>query len=309
MTIAKDGIVVHEGDTTQFGANRPYRGLEWRATHKPEYHIYLFNVSPRIYDPAIGTGFCPGRLGNKGIYVGGIEETDPSVNGLSVEGGDKSRKYHYVTSFPHPMLMSKPNLESNEMSWVETDGRRYVIDLINPDNLTLSLDTAIPPDQVYSVGNDYSRRGIFFDYQKIPSKPYMSAAVRRMESYFKNLLDVAAQLEMTDKPKLSQELGSNPDYAVAANYYGKDVAWNRMQVRPVSCPNCGEHKPAGRLFHMSSFGTLCVEQTLDAWRSAYFSGAKELVHIPPRFRVLIEEEEGITPVVRPTPPPEQAAGQ
>lgn len=306
MALAQDGITVHPGDTTAFGANKPYRGLEWRSTHKPEYHIYLFNVSPRSYDPEMGTGFGAGKLGGKGILVRGVQESDPSLE-LPIEGNDKTRKYSYITSFPQPIMVSKPNLESNEMTYVETDVRRYVIDLINPDNLTLSLDTQIAPDQVFSVGNDYSRRGIFFDYEPPegferdekgrlaetprPSREYMAKAIKRMESYYKTLLDVAANLEMTDKPRLSQELSSNPDYACAANYFGKDVVWNRVQVRPVKCINCGESKPAGVKFHMASFGTICVEPTIEAWRAAMDSGLiQNIERVPPKFRMILAKE-------------------
>ena len=274
---------VHPADTTAFGANRPYRGLEWRSTRSPEYHIYLFNVSPRTFDPATATGFAAGKLGPRGILVPGVAENDPLIPGTE-------NRYRYITSFPQPVMLAKPNLESNEIEHVEMDVRRYVIDLINPDNLTLSLDTQIPADQVYSVGNDYSRKGIFFDYENPPTKEMAMRAVSRMETYYKGLLDTAATLELTDKARLSQELSSNPDYSFAANYYGKDVTWNRKQTRPIECPNCGEHKPSGRKFHTTSFGSLCVEPTIDAWRNIFQSGIRTLDQIPQNFRVVLQDE-------------------
>jgi hypothetical protein len=292
MAVTHEVKQVHPADTNFGGANPPYAGLEWRSSHKPEYHIYLFNVSPRTFDPNTNTGFAAGKLGPKGILVPGVEEGDPWVKGM-----DENQKYRFVTSFPQPILLSKPNLESNKIDYVEMDVRRYVIDLINPDNLSLTLDTQIAPDQVFSVGNDYSKRGIFFDYTNPPSRAATAKAIARMEAYFKNLLDIAAQLEMTDKPKLAQELTSNPDYAVAANYFGKDVPWNRIQVRPVLCPNCGEPKPAGRKFHMASFGTLCVEPTVEAWRAAVNAGVRRVEDVPDDFRW-----KGPTP---PPPQPEQ----
>lgn len=283
---------MRDASTTAFGANRPYRGLEWRATHDPKYYIYLFNVSPRSFDPSTNTGFLAGRFGQRGIQAGGICDDDPVLKLPQLPGNDKVRKYHFVTSFPQPILVSRPNEDANEIGWVETDARRFVIDLLNPDNLTLSLDTRIEPDQVFSQGNDWSRRGFFFDYGNPPSEEMMTSAILKMEAYYKNLLDVAANLEMTDKPKLSQELGSNPDYAIAATYFGKDVPWNRMQIRPVSCPNCGENKPAGRKFHMASFGSLCVEPTQDAWKAVLDAGIKTFEQVPPKFQKLLAKEYG-----------------
>jgi len=299
--MAHDVTKQHQASTTALGGNVNYEGLEWRASRNPEYHVYLFNISPRTYDPALGTGFAQGRFGPRGMKVEGIQEDDPSLGGLSVEGNDKSRKYHYITSFPQPMIFTKPNLESNRFDTVEVDVRRYVIDLINPDNLTLSLNTPIPPDQVYSVGNDYSRRGIFFDYTKVPSRELMSAAVNRMESYYRTLLDIAANLELSDKAKLSEQLSSNPDYAYAASYFGKDVAWNRKQTRPQECPVCGEQKPSGRKFHMASFGALCVEPSLEAWRSVLDSGIRSLEQVPFKFREKLAPEYGPPPIPPVTP--------
>lgn len=267
---------IHQANTTALGGNLPYSGLEWRSSHKPDYLLYVFNISARTYE----------NVGRINMRIPGVNENDPTtvMVGNDEKPGEEMQKYHYVTSFPQPVLLPKPNDQSGEIEFVETDARRFVVDLINPDNLTLSLDTVIKDDQRFSIGNDYSRRGVFFSYSNPPAREDVKKAYARMEKYYNELLDKAATLEMTDKAKLSQELSGNPDYSFAANYFGKDVAWNRKNVRPVECPNCGENKPGGRKFHVTSFGSLCVEPTIEAWKAVVNSGVKRYEDVPEDFQ-------------------------
>lgn len=268
---------IHQASTTALGGNIPYAGIEWRATRSPEYNVFIYNVSQRTFK----------EVGRIRMTIQGVTETDPVIPGMAA-----NQQYHYVTSFPQPIMLSRPNLESNEMGFVEADVRRFVVDLINPDNLTLSLDTVVPANQVFSQGNNYAQKGVFFDYTNPPSKEQVQKAIDRMESYYKGLLERAQILELTDKAKLSEELGGNPDYAYAANYFGKDVSWNRKQIRPVECPNCGEQKTFGKLFHISSAGFPCVEPTVEGWKAAVRAGAKRYDDVPEEFRWKEHEQRG-----------------
>lgn len=274
--------------TTAFGGNIVYRGIQWRSPRKPESYVYLFNVSPRTFEDEKGRGI----IGRIKIRAPGVTESDPHLP------GDPMLRYHFVTSFPQPMLMGDPDDQTGEVRPVEQDAVRFVVDQLNPDNVTRSLDIAVPPEQVFSVNNDYSQRGLFFDifpveydkddpdfFTKHPvNETELRKAYARMERYFTRLLEEAGVLEMTDKNKLSERLAGNPDYTFAANYFGKDVTWNRKNIRPVECPNCGEPKPAGRLFHKTSFGSLCVEQTEAAWKAAVNSGIKRYDEVPDDFK-------------------------
>jgi hypothetical protein len=273
---------VREASTTALGGNMSYRGLEWQPNFVPEYQVYLFNVSARTFD-----SFGLGKLGRAGVKVEGVRPDDPTIVTLpdgKTDAGKVDEHYRYFTSIPHPMMLTKPNLESNEIDTVKTDGRRFAIDMINPDNLTLSLGTVIPQEQVFSVGNDYSRKGIFFSLVNPPLQSDLRAAIDRMEGYYKALLEQAATLELVDKNKLSEALAGNPDYSFAANYFGKDVAWNRKQTRPVLCPNCGEQKQGGMKFHTASDGGLCVEPTVDAWKMVVSSGRRPYEAVPDEYR-------------------------
>jgi hypothetical protein len=267
--------------TTAFGSNPPYQGIEWRATRNADYHVYLFNISRRTFEKI-------GRLGRNGMTIAGVEDNDPvqlfDSATKKVVNGKENERYHYVTSLPQPILMAKFNDQENVIDYVETDVIRFVVDMIDPDNLTRSLDTVIAPENRFSIGNNLAEKGVFFSLTNPPTKEDMRAAVKRMETYYNRLLEQAATLELTDKVKLSEQLAGNPDYAYAADYFGKEVSWRKKQVRPVECENCGEQKPAGRRFHVTSFGSLCVEQSVAGWQAAVNSGVKRYDDVPDDFR-------------------------
>jgi hypothetical protein len=284
-------------NTTAMGQNMPYGGLEWRSTRTPDYRVYVYNVSPRTFN----------SLGTLKITVPGVTDTDVTevaqgdprdpwkyVNQetgkpKAVIHGKENERWHYVTSFPQPILLTKQNDASNMTESYEQDAIRYVVDLINPDNLGKTLDTMIPPERRFSVGNDLSQKGVFFSFSNPPFAQDVRAAIDRMEAYYKALLEKAATLDLTDKKLLSEELAGNPDYAFAAEYFGKTVTWRANPQRTIECPNCGEQKPAGRLFHAPSFGGICVEQTQKAWQSAVRSGVKRMDDVPEEFRWAAEK--------------------
>lgn len=269
----------HESNTTALGGNPAYSGVAWHSTHDAEYKLYVYNVSSRTFP----------NLGKLARAIPGVIESDSDIVAEDKEGNElgelkNNQKYHYVTSFPQPVLIAKPNIESGEIDWVELDVRRYVVDLINPDNMGLTLDTHIPDTARFSIGNDLSQKGVFFSYSNPPLREDVEKAIARMEKYYTVLLEEAGTLELTDKVKLSERLAGNPDYAYAADYFGKEVSWRKKQVRPVECLNCGENKPAGRKFHQTSFGVLCIEPTVEGWKAAVNSGVKRYEDVPEDFQ-------------------------
>lgn len=301
MTISGIGQV--HTNTTAFGQNENYRGIAWRAFHAPEYYLYVFNVSARSFHTF-------GKLTNSSgtPAIPGVTAEDSNV--VLERGGAKGKlanhRCHYVTSFPQPVLLSKGNDDSNELESVPCDVRRYVVDLINPDNLGLTLDTNIPLQSRISIGNDLSQKGVFFSYTNPPAREDAEKAIAKMEKYYTALLEEAETLNLTDKVQLSERLRGNPDYAYAADYYGKDVAWHKKPERPVECANCGENKPAGRKFHVTSFGSLCVEQSVEAWKSVVNSGVKQYSEVPDDFKW---KKESVTPVSEPVTPPTESRGR
>ncbi len=286
-------ITVHPSSTTALAGNQPYRGLEWHPTSKPDYHLYIFNCSGRNFcdpmdplKPLIGTTvkiIAPGILDDDPTEVT-VEVIEGGKKVLKVIPGEANKKYHYVTSFPQPFNFPKFNDESGEIEFKPTDVRRVVVDMISPDNPTLSLDFSVDPSKAFSIGNDYAQKGVFFSYTNPPMQIDLQKAYNRMEKYYRMLNEKAATLEMTDKLGLQAAIQSNPDHVYAANYYGKAFPWASKAVRPVECPNCGEQKPAGRKFHQTSFGTFCVEPTQEAWKAVVMSGNRKKEDVPDELR-------------------------
>jgi hypothetical protein len=290
---------VHDASTTALGGNIAYAGIEWHSPAEPDYLIYVYNISQRTFcdqnNPRVGI------IGRINLLAPGVLDDDPCdvtvltpVKGRKpvpeVVPGKADQKYHYVTSFPQPMLVTKFNNDTNEIEPKETDGLRFVIDMISPDNLTRSLDTVIDPSKAFSIGNDYAPKGIFISLHNPPLREDLQKAFNRMEKYYSQLNEIAGTLEQTDKNALQQRITANPDHLYAANYYGKPFAWAKKSVRPVDCPNCGEPKPAGRPFHQTSFGTFCVEPTEAAWRAVVNSGNRKYEDVPDDFKWKREEK-------------------
>jgi len=181
-------------------------------------------------------------------------------------------------------LIPRLNEESPDLSSYEQDAIRYVVDLINPNNLGRTLSAGNAPGMA-SEGVDLSQKGVFFSLANPPFESDLTEAYARMTKYYSNLHEKAQTLEVSDKAGLARELQANPDYAYAATFFGKPVNWHRAPQRSVECVNCGEQKPAGRLFHPASGGLfLCVEPTQEAWRAAVNAGAKKYEDVPEDFQ-------------------------
>ena len=275
--------------TEAFGSNPPYSGVEWRSTRNPDYLIYLFNLSRRTFE----------KVGRLNLTIPGVADTDPTTlfnpeTKEEIQGKDNER-HRLITSFPQPILVAKFDDLQNTIGYTETNAIRFLVDMLDPDNLTNSLDFEVKPENRLSYGTNLAEKGVFFSLTNPPTAIDLQKAVKRMEKYYNQLLEEAATLELTDKVKLSERLAGNPDYAYAADYFGKEVSWRKKQVRPVECPNCGEMKPTGRKFHVTSFGSLCVEQTVEAWKSAVNSGVKRYEDVPEDFRWKKEPKTPVTP--------------
>ena len=279
MPVTASIETVHKPSTDAIGGtNIRYTGLEWAPQHRAEYWIHLFNISQRNFE----------RVGPyQNINIRGVTDDDVALPGMAA-----NERYHYVTSFPQPMLMPRFSDQSSEIGQIQVDARRYVMDIVNPNNVTFSLDTIVRPEDVLSINNDLSIKGVFFSLSDGPQreakpKPRVAevkAAYLRMEKYFRGLLERAQTLEMVDKPKLAEELGSNPDYAYAATFYGKELSWNKTQVRPVECPGCHEQKPFGAKFHVNQkLGFVCVEPTREGWMAVVQAGVKTRDQVPTGF--------------------------
>lgn len=275
-------------------ANISYRGVSWRPTSRPEYLVYIYNVSVRTFNSF-------GKLDR--TKIPGVTETDPdTVTELDGSIGHlgNDRRIKYVTSFPQPILLPRHNPDSEELQYDQQDAVRFVVDLINPDNLTQSLDIDI--NSVFSTAEDrdLSKQGVFFSLSNPPKREDVEKAYARMEKYYRGLLEMARILEQTNKPMLHEKAGTNPDFGHAAAYYGETTSWQTNPVRPVACSNCGENKPAGKKFHMTTYGIFCVEPTIEGWKAAVNSGMRTYDQVPEELRWREAKQEPVPAPAQPT---------
>jgi hypothetical protein len=285
----------------------PYQGIAWRGEREPDFHVYVYNISARSWEGSSDPTMIPDtRIGSIRLSIPGVRPEDPTevAEGAPPENtrqlgklidlstgkpfktkpGDPNQRYRYVTSFPQPILIPRLNEEGNELTHYEQDAVRFVVDLINPNNLGRTLSAGNAPG-LASEGVDLSQKGVFFSLSNPPFETDVKEAYTRMTKYYSLLHEKAQTLEVSDKASLARELAQNPDYAYAATYFGKPVNWHRAPQRSIECPNCGEQKPAGRLFHPASGGLfLCVEQSQEAWKAAVNSGAKKLDEVPEDYQ-------------------------
>lgn len=260
------------------GGNTQCEGFAWRATRTPEAHIYLFNISDRVFS----------NVGRMKLTIPGVNTKDRNGN-IQKETlpGMEDKPYRYVTSFPHPVLFTQENLNTNQWDFIEQDGRLFVMDLINPDLAAqgiINQDREVSSNDTYAIGLNIARSGVFFDFTRIPSQEILLKAYARLEKYYADVLEKARVLGLTEPAKLQEELRLNPDFRHAAEFVGEEFDWHKKQLRAVDCLHCGEKKTTTKPFHKSKEGFLCVDPTPAAWRAAYNVGWVSKDRVPEDFR-------------------------
>lgn len=228
----------------------------------PEFYVYLYNVSEQTFEisrpPLIRNAKFVGR-----------------------KPGSTDR-YVLVGRLPQPLLIPKGNVDSNEIDVVPQDSRVFAMDIINPDNRTLDQDAFIDPKNITSQGNNHGAKGLFWSLngpgakpsrynpnpQELPTEAEVIAAVKRMEAYYKYLLEQARACEVSKPADLQNLIG--PEHHIAADYFGEEHSWHGKRARTDFCPNCGERIKTGAAFHKTEEGTLCILN----WDKAVKSGVR-----------------------------------
>ena len=198
-----------------------------------------------------------------------------------------------------PQPYQQPDVEqvNGRIVAVAHDARRVAQDYCNASNTSLDQDLTIPPQNVFGWGNNLSKQGVFWiekekckfdskeDEEKNlnphPPEEVIAKAEARREQYFRTLIDEARAVEISAPQELANTIMQ--DHHMAAEYFGEEYSWHKRRVQAVQCPNCGEQKPKGRLFHKGEFG-FCVEQSQAAWKAAVNSGVKTKADVPDDFK-------------------------
>lgn len=209
---------------------------------KPEYFVYIFNVSEETYEVA----------------------RPPIAKRIVIPGRKVGEKYALAGQIPQPLLIPEGNVDSSDIRVGAQDARRFAMDIINSENLTLDQDAVIDPKQAFSQGADLGKKGVFWSLNAVPTEEEIKKAVGRMEKYYTYLLSQARATEVSSPATLSHIL--TPEHHRAADYYGEEHSWHGKRSRPMDCPNCGTKVKEGIAYHVVD-GDLCVinwERTVKA---------------------------------------------
>jgi hypothetical protein len=214
---------------------------------KPEYLVYLYNVSEQTFEVS----------------------RSPILRRLVINGRKKGEKFTMVTSFPQPLLVPKGSPDSSEIDIAAQDTRRFVMDIVNPDNLGLDQDTVLDPKFVTSQGVDLGKKGVFWSLNNPPTEAEVEKAIKRMEKYYTYLIEQANTVQVSAPATLKDVL--TPEHHFACDYFGEEHSWHTAKrSRPIDCPNCGDRIKDTVAFHKTSDGGLCV---LD-WKRTVASGTR-----------------------------------
>ncbi len=222
----------------------------------PDYYVYLYNISEQDF----------------------FVSRPPLIKEFKIEKRVPGTEYKLCARFPQPLLVPKGNVDSNEIDIVPQETRRFVMDIINPDNLGIDQDAAIDPANVWSVGNNLGVKGLFWSLngpgaskhgnKEEPTADEIDRARVRMEKYYRTCLDKADAVAASAPGTLGDFLG--PEHHLAVAYFGEDRSWSGKKTRTDFCPNCGERMKAGAAFHRMEDGSTCI---LD-WPKAVKAGIK-----------------------------------
>jgi hypothetical protein len=215
---------------------------------KPDFLVYIHTISDRNYE----------------VY------RPPILKRFTIIGKNPKDKYAKCASFPHPMNVPDASVDSSEIGLKQMDARRFVMDIINPDNLGFDQDAVI--SNVTSIGNNLGEKGVFWSLNEIPTDAEIAAAKARMEKYYRKLVERANTVHSSSPKDLADTL--TPEHLSAAEYleenFGMQFAWHAKMTRLENCDLCGEKTKSGVAFHRMEDGGICVRD----WERAVKAGAR-----------------------------------
>ena len=222
----------------------------------PEFFAHLYSVSEQEF----------------------VVSRPPVVRDMKIPGRSDARskrelptgeRYSYITSLPQPLLLPNSNVDSGQISPEALDVRRFLTDLLNPDNLGINQDAVIDRSTSGST-NDLGAKGVFWSLNNPPKAEEVKAAVSRMEKRYRKILQEARAVEVSNPKGLIDTL--SPEHHAAADYYHESYTWHATKEHKEPCPRCGQLAKITAKFHTLEGGGMCVAP--DGWDMAIKAGVR-----------------------------------
>jgi hypothetical protein len=201
---------------------------------KPDYYVYLFNVSEETYKVA----------------------RPPIAKEILIPGKKPGQEYGFVGRIPQPLILREENVDASVGRIGTEDARRFAMDIINSENLGFDQDAVMDPRYSFSKGHDLGKKGVFWSLNEIPTAEEIKKAVNRMEKEYTRLLDEALAVERSNPQMLREML--TPAHHAAAEYFGQEQSWHGKKSKPMDCPVCGDRVKYGIAYHIDAANELCI---------------------------------------------------
>lgn len=257
-----DVVVTHRGKALAFGnmygpqtpQSQSFTRMEMGTMYiapgsviQPQYFVYLYTTSKREH----------------------IVQQPPLIPYLIIPACKDSEEYKLVIEIPYPMYQIERHPDKNEAAIYPHEAERVAQSICNPDNPSLDQDF-VNTQRPTAIGVNLNAQGVFWSRNNPPKQEEIEAARKRVDKYYRGLLETARTLEVSNPKELEALL--NQDYHMAAEYAYerfpgyREIPWHPRLLAKVECPNCGERiKNAKLAYHVNSAGLVCV---IDAKRAA-----------------------------------------
>ena len=246
-----------------FNLDAVFSPYNYLLSKEPDYYVYLYNVSDQHFKvtrmPVLRDAIIPGKLG-EGISKEAFDKLK--------ESGRATPKWVLATKLPSPVVIPRTTTESDQVTFDAEDGRRFAMDIVNPENLGIDQDAVIDPTYVFSQGNNLGAKGVFWSRNFPPTEEEVKAAEKRLGLFYEAKLREARAVETSAPAKLLDML--SPEHHFAADHFGEQFSWHGKKVKAIICDQCGERTRENAAFHKMEDGGLCIL----SWPRAVTAGVR-----------------------------------
>lgn len=219
---------------------------------QPEYFIHMYNVGERSH--RVSNGLIKNAL---------------------IPGVKPGERYVKCFSLPNIVNQAWQDPDTGQLRTYGEDGRRVMMDLINPANMGIDQDFELPPQEVVSQGSNLAVWGLFWSVNDPPTEEELRKATAKMEKNYRKLLAEADALDRAGKRSEILEI-----HYIAASYFHYKGSWNTIVEVPAECPVCGGPIKKGAAFHRLEDGGICVND----WKRTVAAGVRTKDQVPEEQR-------------------------